>query len=237
MAINISNPSTDLPARSVTMHTCSPAHNCSQPRPHLGCVGSMATALTQPPPRLAHFSTSIGEQLYIWGGRTKDFKKGEVTSTVHQFNQKSETWTINSCNGPSPPCSYKGASASAGHHIYMCDGYDGSRRLNSLHKLDTQSWTWSELTKSGPMRKTGCRMIAFGRKLLLFGGHGIPSGPTQPGAMFIKSTDGRGLTELHLFDLKEGEGVLHCAMTILLSNYQCWYSVVDPLCMQWKCIT
>ena len=66
-------------------------------------------------------------------------------------------------------------------------------------------------------------MIAFDKKLLLFGGYGYPSRSTQPGARFIKDSnfsDGRGWTnELHLFDLKEGEGVLHCAMTILLSNY------------------
>ena len=105
----------------------------------------------------------------------------------------------------------------------MYGGGDGSRALNSLHQLDTQSWTWSELAKSGSMRKTGCRMIAFDRKLLLFGGYGYPSRSTHPGAKFIKdskSSSGRGWTnELHLFDLKEGEGVLHCAMTILLSNY------------------
>ena len=68
-------------------------------------------------------------------------------------------------------------------------------------------------------------MIAFDKKLLLFGGYGYPSHSTQPGAKFImnsKSSGGRGWTnELHLFDLKEGEGVLHCAiiMIILLSNY------------------
>ena len=101
----------------------------------------------------------------------------------------------------------------------MYGGSDGSRDLNSLHQLDTQSWTWSDL-KSGPMRKFACRMIAFDRKLLLFGGYGIPSAPTQPGAKFIKDSNDTDVTnELHLFDLKEGEGVLHCAMTILLSNY------------------
>ena len=66
-------------------------------------------------------------------------------------------------------------------------------------------------------------MIEFDKKLLLFGGYGYPSGPTQPGAKFIKNSKysyGRGWNnELHLFDLKEGEGVLHCAMTIFLSNY------------------
>ena len=105
----------------------------------------------------------------------------------------------------------------------MYGGSDRSRYLNSLHQLDTLSWTWSELTKPGPMRKNGCGMIAFDKKLLLFGGYGYPSGPAQTDATFIRSskfTDGRGWTnELHLFDLKEGEGVLHCAVTILLSNY------------------
>ena len=99
----------------------------------------------------------------------------------------------------------------------MFGGFDGSVDLNSLHQLDTQSWTWSELTKSGPMRKAGCGMIAFDRNLLLFGGYGLPSGPTQPGAKFIndsKYTYHRGWTnELHLFDFKKGEeGVLHSVL-------------------------
>ena len=158
----------------------------------------------------------------MWGGRTEDFKKGEVASSVHQFNQRSETWTINSCNGSPPTSRHEGASAPAGHSIYMYGGrdgrHDGSRFLNSLHQLDTHSWTWNELTKSdpmrktGPMRKVGCGMIKIDGKLLLFGGYGIPSGPTQPGATFIRNydySDGRGWTnELHLFDLKEGESVL-----------------------------
>ena len=54
-------------------------------------------------------------------------------------------------------------------------------------------------------------MIAQDSKLVLFGGYGIPSGPIQRGAEFIKQrdfTDGRGWTnEVHTFDLKEGEGL------------------------------
>ena len=53
-------------------------------------------------------------------------------------------------------------------------------------------------------------MVACDSNLVLFGGHGITSGPTQPGAEFVKSskfTDGRGWTnELHTFDLIKGEG-------------------------------
>ena len=60
------------------------------------------------------------------------------------------------------------------------------------------------------MRKSGCGMVSYLDKLILFGGYGIPSGPTQPGAQFIKNskyTDGRGWTnELHMFDVQKGEG-------------------------------
>ena len=102
----------------------------------------------------------------------------------------------------------------------MYGGDDESRYLNSFHQLDTQSWTWNELTKSSPMWKNGCRMVAFDRKLLLFGGYGYSSGPTQPGAEFIessKSTNGMGWTnELHLFDLKKSEGVFHCYMSMYM---------------------
>ena len=30
---------------------------------------------SEPSPRWAHFSAAVGDQLYVWGGRTKDFSK------------------------------------------------------------------------------------------------------------------------------------------------------------------
>jgi hypothetical protein len=60
------------------------------------------------------------------------------------------------------------------------------------------------------MRKRGCEMISYDSKLLLFGGKGYPTGPTQPGAEFVKDsrfTSGIGWSnECHIFGLKEGEG-------------------------------
>ena len=95
--------------------------------------------------------------------------------------------------------------------MYLYGGTDGSCYHSSLHQLDTRSWTWKRLLSAGPMRKRGCGLVAHDSKLVLFGGFGIPSGPTQPGAEFTRSntfTDGSGRTnEVHTFDLKEGEGV------------------------------
>ena len=75
---------------------------------------------------------------------------------------------------------------------------------------------WTQLTtpdsSSGPMKKTGCGMIAYNGCLVLIGGHGFPCGPIQPGAEFVKndrSTDSSGWSnELHVFDVRKGEAVL-----------------------------
>ena len=130
-------------------------------------------------------------------------EKGELPSSVHCFDTLLEFWDENKVNGVPPPGLYGGACASAGHHVYMYGGYDGSRRQSSLHQLDTRSWTWKQLSSAGPMRKSRCGMVANDSKLVLFGGYGFPSGPTQPGAEF----NGGWTDEVHTFDLKEGEGV------------------------------
>ena len=149
----------------------------------------------------------------MWGGRTKDFleEKSELASSVHSFDPLLEFWDVNKISGVPPPGPRSGAFASAGHYVYLYGGTDESRFHSSLHQLDTRSWTWKQLSSAGPMRKVACGMVAHDSKLVLFGGYGVPSGPTQPGAEFIKNsrfTYGVGWTnEVHTFDLKEGEGV------------------------------
>ena len=167
----------------------------------------------EPSPRWCHYSALVEEKFCVWGGVTKDFRKekSELASSVHCFDPLLEFWDVKKSSGVTPPGLYDGACASAGHHVYLYGGSDGSHRHSFLHQLDTRSWTWKQLSSAGPMRKMGCGMVAHDSKLVLFGGYGFPSGPIQPGAEFIKNsrfTDGRGWTnEVHTFDLKEGEGV------------------------------
>ena len=150
----------------------------------------------------------------MWGGYTKDFfeRKSELASSVHSFDQFLELWAENESSGP--PGLIDGACASAGHHVYVYGGDDGSYSQGSLHQLDTRSWTWKQLSSAGPMRNQGCGMVAHDSKLVLFGGYGVPSGPTQPGAEFVKNskyTSGEGWTnELHVFDLNKGMGSAYC---------------------------
>ena len=152
----------------------------------------------------------------MWGGRTKNFlqEKSELASSVHCFDPFLEFFDVNKSSGVPPPGLYAGASASAGHHVYLYGGRDGSHFYQgSLHQLDTRSWTWKQLSSAGPMKKVSCGMFAHGSNLVLFGGYGVPSGPTQPGAEFINNsrfTNGGGWTnEVHTFDLKEGEEGSH----------------------------
>ena len=165
----------------------------------------------EPSPRWGHYSALVEEKFCVWGGHTKDFHRenSELTSSVHSFDPFLEFWVKNKFSGVQGL--YSGACTSAGHHVYLYGGTDGSRLQSSLHQLDTRSCTWKQLSSAGPMRKSTCGMIAHDNKLVLFGGYGISSGPIQPGAEFIKHrdfTDGRGWTnEVHTFDLKEGEGV------------------------------
>ena len=91
--------------------------------------------------------------------------------------------------------------------------------VKSLHRLDTKTYRWSELSGSRdvkadtPMAKSSAGMIAYGDNLALFGGYGLPHGPAQPGSSVVKSagfTNGRGLTnEFHIFHLKQGMTHVH----------------------------
>jgi N-acetylneuraminic acid mutarotase len=164
----------------------------------------------EPLPRFNHHSTLIEDKLYVSGGRTKS----GVSSSVHSYDPFLELWTGEKYNEVplAPPGLYNGACASAGHDLYVCCGNDGSRFHSSLYQLDTKLRTWNKLSSGPMMRKRGSGMVIYDNKLVLFGGFGCPTGPTQPGAEFVKSDlyDAKNTSigwtnELHTFNLKEGE--------------------------------
>lgn len=165
-----------------------------------------------PSPRWGHFAATVEGKFCVWGGRTKDFhnEMRTLASSIYSFDQFMESWAQNKCSGDPPPGLYDGACTSAGHYLYVYGGYDGAEANSYLHQLDTNLWKWKQLSNAGPMKKTGCGMVAHNGKLVLFGGFGAPSGPTQPGAEYITDTSGlRGWTnELHLYDPKEGKSCI-----------------------------
>lgn len=209
----------------------------------------MSANISEPSPRRDHFSAPVEDKLYVWGG-TGGLEKSVVTSIVHHYDPDSETWNNNTCEGPHPPGIREGACASTDHHLYTYGGFNEQMDVQgTLHLLDTRSRRWKLISsEGGPMKKTGCRMVIYDSKIVLFGGYGEPSGPIQPGAQFDKvtGTGSSGWTnELHTFNLKEGERLhiamyplmqLSCVASVVTSNsdlegYCVFYTgTADPMC-------
>ena len=139
-----------------------------------------SSSFPEPSPRRDHYSAAIGGQLYVFGGRTRDFhnEKNKLATSVEIFDQCKEKWQKLSATGNHPSGLYCGACTTIGNQLYVYGGYDGSSHQNSLHQLDIDSLQWSQLP-SGLTKKTGCRMVSYKDQLVLFGGHGSNVGDTN----------------------------------------------------------
>ena len=171
----------------------------------------------EPVPRQFHLSFPAKRLLYVWGGRTVNFEtdseadKIKIGSCIEQFNPDLEVWRqLNTAGTPHPGLSYA-ACVSDGENVFMYGGYSGKRLEGVLSRLNLETLTWSQLspeTAGGPMRKTGCGLIIVQDKLVLLGGYGIPAGPIQPQATFVrdpKFTGWKGWSnEIHEFSMSQG---------------------------------
>ena len=164
----------------------------------------------EPMPRIGHTACQTGSKTLVHGGRTRDFSentKRRLACVVEVFDTYTEVWQQKEVTGEAPaPGVYGAASASVGDDLFTFGGIDS---YNALHKLK-HATQWVELCPQNdraesPMAKTGAGMVAFGNNLAVFGGYGIPHGPTQPGSSFIKSVGYEGWTnEFHIYNLEDG---------------------------------
>ena len=170
----------------------------------------------QPKPRYSHTSAQVGSKAIVYSGVTVDDtleNRKRLASIVEVFHPHSEHWEAKQCTGQTPaPGLYGAASAVVNDQLYSYGGRDGDDNfLHSLHQLSAKTYEWRQLNAKGPaspMRKSYAAMVACEDGLALFGGYGIPHGPTQRDSSFIKNTsysDGRGWTnEFHTYHLNEG---------------------------------
>ena len=139
----------------------------------------------------------------MWGGH------GDTEpNTVHIYSVNTETWMREFTKGPHPPAGLENGGCSlAGQHIYLYGGHDGSSRSGSLYQLNSDNWSWSELSNcsaGGLGRKSGCGMIIYKDQLVLVGGcYGYNKGPDskQPGSRY----EGGYNNELHCYSLTTGK--------------------------------
>ena len=167
----------------------------------------------EPMPRAWHTACQTGSKTLVHGGRTRDFSentKRRLACVVELYDSCTEEWQQKEVTGEAPaPGVYAAASASVGDGLFTFGGLDGSRWLNTLYVLKRAA-QWVELCPQNdraesPMAKSGAGMVALGNNLAVFGGFGIPHGPTQPGSSFIKGVGNRGWTnEFHIYNLEDG---------------------------------
>ena len=174
------------------------------------------SAKCEPLQRFQQISGSVGSKVVVQSGRTKDFSeksRQQLTSVVEIFDPYSELWEQRQVTGDAPsPGTYTAAGASLHDDLFSFGGGDGrGKRFNTLHRLDTKTWRWCQLSpqnaEGAPMPKAGCGMISFRDSLGVFGGYGIPRGTTEPQSLILSTTftDGRGWTnEFHIYRLKQG---------------------------------
>ena len=175
--------------------------------------------LYQPAPRFSHCAAQIGHKIFLWGGRTQDFTtrgRLKLASEIETFDVFHEKWESKRTTGLAPTGLYSGACTIVAEAIYHFGGFDSHCDSNALHCLNSVTLEWtqvhSQTAHDHPMCKLGCGMTAYHKEdttsLAVFAGHGIPYGPTQPGATFVQNTDftdGSGWTnELHLLNLTNG---------------------------------
>lgn len=169
-------------------------------------------------PRYDHVSAQVGTKVLVYSGGTQDRSEQSnqrLASVVEVFDPRRELWEAKRTTGELPtPGLYSAASALLNDDLFTYGGLDGKGyEVASLHRLDTKTYHWFKLSpenakEEAPMAKFGAAMIACGEDLALFGGHGFPRGPTQPGSSLVKDTrysDGSGWTnEFHIYHFNEG---------------------------------
>ena len=117
--------------------------------------------------------------------------------------------------------------------LFTFGGYKDGNLFNTLHKLDTKTWRWCQLSpqnaEGAPMPKSGSGMISFNDSLGVFGGYGISHGSTEPGSFLkAKAIDGIGWTnEFHIYHLREGSkeivGVNWHVHVMFVTWVRCFY--------------
>ena len=174
----------------------------------------MATPkLYEPAARFKHASCTVKSGAFVRGGRTPDYESGskdariKLANSIELFDPYLEVWRQLNTTGTPHPGLDSAACASVADDVYMYGGSSGVRIEGVLSYFDMKKLTWSQLcpeaTAGAPMRKYGCGLIIVHENIIVIGGYGSPTGPTQLGASFIKntkSTSGGGWTnEIHSF--------------------------------------
>lgn len=181
--------------------------------------GQMAEDLEveyQPVLRSKASAASVQGIAYVWGGEevidSSAAVTREVANRIDSFDPFLETWSSLTTSGHPPPSGLcDGACASSGHYLYICGGYDTSKRYDThLYQLNVRSLTWKQLPSYPTEKGQHCyiersEMVCNQHKVALWGGvvSNIPVRPTVNDGTWISKSN------LIVFDFKNGAFIQH----------------------------
>jgi len=130
-------------------------------------------------PRFArHSAVTIGDKIVMFGG----FDGVSQHYLLSCYDTTNNTWSSPTSSGSVPPSRTNHAAVAVGNKMYLFGGmYKESRNgsdhlvfLNDMHCLDysTAELKWQKVNQLGevPSPRCGHRLLAFGHRLILFGG-------------------------------------------------------------------
>ncbi|KAA0060815.1 hypothetical protein IC582_025844 [Cucumis melo] len=99
-----------------------------------------------PPPRVGVTMASIGQIIYVFGGRDTEHKE---LNELYSFDTSINKWTLLSGGESGPPHRSYHSTTADDHNVYIFGGCGNSGRLNDLWAYDTVDGKWIEYPAAG----------------------------------------------------------------------------------------
>ncbi|XP_022737508.1 kelch domain-containing protein 3-like isoform X3 [Durio zibethinus] len=124
---------------------------------------------TPPTPRDSHSCTTVGDNLFVFGGTDGM----NPLKDLHILDTETFVWKHAATSGNPPSARDSHTCSSWKNKIIVIGGEDGhDYYLSDVHILDADTLAWKELNTSGQMLppRAGHSTVAFGKNLFVFGG-------------------------------------------------------------------
>ena len=110
-----------------------------------GMWRKIEASFNSPIPRVAHAQATIGNKIYIFGGRQGIQMEEAPLNDLHCFDVTNETWTeilSEGDNSPSPRSFHQ--MISVGSSLFIFGGCGKSGRLSDLFEFNTNNSRWTK---------------------------------------------------------------------------------------------
>jgi len=130
-----------------------------------------------PSPRFGHAQATIGDCIYVFGGRAGLQIDELLMNDMHKFDTKTRTWTAVETKGEPPSERSFHQMVALKNKLYVFGGCPAKGRLADLYLFDPQTSQWTKLPQASMEGRGGAAFAAVGvfpswgeGKLMVLGG-------------------------------------------------------------------